>query len=1068
MHSMFNRFFLYSIILFLAMLSGNAAMAQKGKSKSTLKKNSIFHRLYHDITCKYNFFFNARELLRQDSKQLIAGETNDYTNLLDVFVINTENAKGMAADWETVFKKTSIAIQLHPTSKWVDDAYLMMGQAEMFKGDFTNAIVTFQYIDAEFKNGNKLHKYKARKSKNKLKPNEEEELIMPDYSKIKDVEEEKELKKEEAAAKEAKTESKKPTPKKKPVAKKKPTKKPTAKLSKYGYKKKKKKYAPPPKKPVAKKPTTTAGAYTPKVTSPDKYGTTGGNKVVAKPKSTVLNKDVSVSINIGNKNKKLTNYSVVDSAAVAKALAEEPKGIYSKLRHKPIAYQSELWLARTFIEQKNYTNAETIFSDLKTDTKFPSHLQDDLYAILADFYVKKEDYTNAKAALSVAANYTKNKQTKARYYFILGQLLEKENNYKESIKYFGLCEKQKPNFDMIFNAKLNTIILTYKAGNYKATTALQVLKQMTNEQKNSDYLDQIYIAMADIAIDEKNIDVAITYLKEATKVVGSKSTTIKQNAYKKIADIYYTNEVYIKSKSYYDSTLTLIKPTDTVFEVVNKRTENLKKIVPYLLTIQLEDSLQKIAMMKPEDLENFINKILKVAQDKLDQKNAEQEINTALSNSTTTTPNSNIPNASQWYFYSKDTKSAGYNEFQKKWGTRTNSDSWRRSIKNNNANSTEAEDVQMPNIDNKAIDNLNKKLESGEVKYSDIEKLLPNSPAKKKLSDDKLIDALYASGGLYNTPFSNAKKSIEQFERLVKQFKGNKYEEKTYYQLYTLHTKVKNFPKALQYANALKQEYGSSMYAKLIDNPNYIATSQAPNAAQSLYEQTFEQYQAEKYKEVLANAKKADSLYKNNTYQAKFYFLQAVALSKLTASIDTLKYGLNSLIIKYPNDEIVPKAQAILNQLKAQVKPNKNGTVIGTDTTNTTIKTDAGGEEIREKMFSKNKKEKHWVILVIAKTRADAAEIAVSDYNTQTNSMLKLKTSKIVLNDKQTIIVIKDFKNGDAAAAYANEYKKNTAFWSKHLDQNKELLPINTPNFNSLLKSKSIALYKVFASTTYQ
>jgi hypothetical protein len=176
-----------------------------------------------------------------------------------------------------------------------------------------------------------------------------------------------------------------------------------------------------------------------------------------------------------------------------------------------------------------------------------------------------------------------------------------------------------------------------------------------------------------------------------------------------------------------------------------------------------------------------------------------------------------------------------------------------------------------------------------------------------------------------------------------------------------------------------------------------------------------------------------------------------------------MKIGLQNLIIKYPNDDVVPKAQDILNKMKIAQTPASSSN----DAKDTTSSSEPK-DEVREKMFSKNKKEKHWVVLVVNKSQADAANNTIVDYCAKTNSTLNLKTNKIVLNDKQTMILIKDFKDGDIAATFTKDFKKNNEYWSKIKDTSKELLPINTPNFNSLLKSKTLNLYKNFAVITYQ
>src|SRR5690606_5454353 len=54
-------------------------------------------------------------------------------------------------------KMASIAIQRHPNSKWVDDAYILVGKARMYSLDWGNAIQTFKYVNTHSKDRNARH-----------------------------------------------------------------------------------------------------------------------------------------------------------------------------------------------------------------------------------------------------------------------------------------------------------------------------------------------------------------------------------------------------------------------------------------------------------------------------------------------------------------------------------------------------------------------------------------------------------------------------------------------------------------------------------------------------------------------------------------------------------------------------------------------------------------------------------------------------------------------------------------------------------------------------------------------
>ena len=52
---------------------------------------------------------------------------------------------------DEVIKKCSHIIEKHGKGKWVDDAYLLMGDAQLFKGDFYTAVEVYEYVAGSFK-----------------------------------------------------------------------------------------------------------------------------------------------------------------------------------------------------------------------------------------------------------------------------------------------------------------------------------------------------------------------------------------------------------------------------------------------------------------------------------------------------------------------------------------------------------------------------------------------------------------------------------------------------------------------------------------------------------------------------------------------------------------------------------------------------------------------------------------------------------------------------------------------------------------------------------------------------
>jgi len=147
-----------SLLAVLLLAAGCVATKKKNEEAGWLKRN------YHNLTSKYNYWFNADELLDLTIAGLEKQHTDNYGQLLDLYPYAVPNPQGALGDLDNVIKKSSMAISLHRVSDFTDDCYTMIGQAQYLKRDFETAESTFQYIREEH-NPNKKTKSQIAKQK---------------------------------------------------------------------------------------------------------------------------------------------------------------------------------------------------------------------------------------------------------------------------------------------------------------------------------------------------------------------------------------------------------------------------------------------------------------------------------------------------------------------------------------------------------------------------------------------------------------------------------------------------------------------------------------------------------------------------------------------------------------------------------------------------------------------------------------------------------------------------------------------------------------------------------------
>ena len=179
---------------------------------TTKKKNADvgwFKKGYHNMTSKYNYWFNADELLYLTKERQMEANVDNFNQILPVYPETVANPQAVAGDLDNVVLKSAKGITLHRPSDWVDDMYTLVGEAQMLKRDYETAENTFRWIRDEYNPNSKLNKAKVKKISQKKKK---------ETAKKKQKEKKKALKKKKKAA-EKKQKAKKKAAKQKKKAK---------------------------------------------------------------------------------------------------------------------------------------------------------------------------------------------------------------------------------------------------------------------------------------------------------------------------------------------------------------------------------------------------------------------------------------------------------------------------------------------------------------------------------------------------------------------------------------------------------------------------------------------------------------------------------------------------------------------------------------------------------------------------------------------------------------------------------------------------------------------------------
>jgi tetratricopeptide (TPR) repeat protein len=130
---------------------------------STTNHGILPSQAYHDITSHYNAYFNANEKLKNTLRVQRDTHKDKFDSVIAVYDHNNpSDFAANSADLDDAIKRSTLSIQLHGTSNWSDDNMLLIGKSSYLKGDYDKASSSFRYITTEYKDG--VDYVKVRKS----------------------------------------------------------------------------------------------------------------------------------------------------------------------------------------------------------------------------------------------------------------------------------------------------------------------------------------------------------------------------------------------------------------------------------------------------------------------------------------------------------------------------------------------------------------------------------------------------------------------------------------------------------------------------------------------------------------------------------------------------------------------------------------------------------------------------------------------------------------------------------------------------------------------------------------
>ncbi len=743
--------------------------------------------------------------------------------------------------------------------------------------------------------------------------------------------------------------------------------------------------------------------------------------------------------------------------------------VIRKFPDEDTKYEAQIWLVRSYTELERFAEASEVIQAIQNDDKFPKRLEKELAVATADYYMKQQEYAEAIKFLDIAIKKTTFKKNKARLKYIEAQLYQELGMPEQASEAYLAVTKMNPDYKMAFNAKINSAGVFSGVGDSEKLK--KELNKMLRDNKNFDFRDQIYYAIGNLYFKEGNRPVAIDNYAMS---VASSFNNQYQRALSSItlADIYFEDLEYRKAQSYYDSAMIIIDETYPDYETVSANYRGLTNLVDNLVTVEREDSLQRIARMPVIERESFIARLMKEEQDR--QRNAENLAMQGMANPNYSQANryrlgmGNQQAGAGWYFYNPQTVSYGRVTFQQLWGKRKLEDNWNRADK---GISTEISDEDMERSDSVKV----VVREADPLKKEFYTQDLPLTDSLMAISHDKIRDALYNAGKIFKTDFTNYPRSAESFEELIKRYPDNIYLLPSLFELYDLYELMGDKQKSDYYRNAIITRFPESKYAQYLINPNFFIEMQArTDSLNRLYQETFKNYKAGNYRSVISLASQMKAMKPDSLMIPKIDFMETVANGTQT-DVQNFEKLLEKYVSVYPKEEPTPLANEILTLIRDSALTDyqkliemgyinediKNEELLAT---NQNANDEFGGK------FSYEEDLLHYFVIAYprqAKVDLNRLNFDIANYNIDYYTKVDYDIETEFLDDKTTFVIVRSIENKESALIYHGAIIRKASVFRALKDIEYLNFVISSTNYRVVMNEKSTTDYLKFFIKNY-
>ena len=700
------------------------------------------------------------------------------------------------------------------------------------------------------------------------------------------------------------------------------------------------------------------------------------------------------------------------------------------------------WLARSYVELDWLYEADDVITRQKRDSIHYRAVADWDYA-LTDYYLRAGQYQEAAKYLRNVIRHESRRKLKARQWYLMGQLQTQLGNRKAAYDAYGHVVRLNPPYILAFNARIaQTEVLADGA----SRKMIRKLKRMAASDNNKDYLDQVYYAIGNIYMNEKDtLNAIAAYEKGIAK--ATRSGIEKGVLLLTLGDIYWQREKYSDARRCYGEAIGLLDRDRPDYEQLSERSKVLDELVPHTEAVHLQDSLQALVAMPEAERNEAIDRVIEALKKKekeerrkqqemeAEQKSAEQS---ALSGSnrrpSTQQQQTQKTEKGLWYFYNPMAVNQGKTQFQQQWGKRENVDDWQRVNRTVlKMDSPEGEENTEALSDSTALADGTQSVAPTDSTSTDATPKdsldphtreyylaeLPFTDEQKMASDAIIMDGLYNSGVIFKDKLDNLPLSEKQFQRLLTQYPDYQKNDETFYHLFLLYSRQGNPTRAQSCVDSLSARFPESQWTQLLTDPYYAENARfGVHIEDSLYAATYQAFKDDRYDEVISNASISETRFPQGANRPRVIFIHGMSLlngGDATGCVELMR----QVVDKYPQSEVSPIAGMIIKGVQEGRRLHGGKFDLGDLWTRRSVIA-AAADSTKADTLSAERQSPHVFMLLFnpSKVSPNSVLFAVGKYNF-TSFMVRSFDMHIEEQEGVCRLIVSGFLNYDEAMQYA-------------------------------------------------